>query len=215
MKNFLSPDSKFGRVLYGMGKLIILSWLWLICSIPIFTIGAASSALYDITRRVISGTERKIASDFFASFRSNFKQATPLWLIVLPICIILAYSLSLFLVLNDSSTIGKLIVLCAVLIVALFLCWITVVFSYLARFEDTFKTAAKNCFVMCILNPLNCFWIIAQGAAVVYFLTIIPFITWLPTILSLAPACYCALMVTPIERIFADYIPKDPPAEGE
>lgn len=214
MKNFLSPDSKFGRIFFGAGNLIILSWLWLICSIPIFTIGAASSALYDLTRKVLNGTVRHIGSDFFASFRSNFKQATPLWLIVLPVCLILAYSLTLFFVLKDESTIGKLIVLCVVLIVACFLCWVHVVFAYLARFEDTFKTAAKNCFIMCLLNPLSSLWIIVQGAAVIYLLSIIPIITWLPTILSLVPGCYCAMIVTPVEKIFADYIPKDTPSEG-
>jgi len=208
MKSIFSPDSKFGRIFFCVGNLIILSWLWLLCCIPIFTIGAASTALYDITRRLLDGTERKVVSDYFASFRSNFKQSTLLWLIVFLVCAILAYSLGFYIFLNDDSTTGKLIILITVVIVACFLCWIHVVFAYLARFEDSIKTAARNSFLMCILNPFSVLWIIAQAAAVVYLISIIPFITYLPTILSLVPGCYCALMVTPIERIFTKYIPK-------
>ena len=213
MKGLFSPDSKFGRLFYGVGNLIILSWLWLLCCIPIFTIGAASTALYDIARRVVEGTERKIATDYFASFRSNFKQTTPLWLIVLVVSAVLAYSFGFFMFMNTDSSLVKLIIFIIGVIVACFLAWVQVTFAYLARFEDTAKTAAKNSFIMCILNPLSVIWIIAQAAAVVYLISIIPFITWMPTILSLAPGCYCALSVTPIERIFKQYIPKDEPEE--
>lgn len=213
MKGLFSPDSKFGRLFYGLGNLIILSWLWLICCIPVFTIGAASTALYDITRRVIDGTERKIASDYFASFRSNFKQATPLWLIVLLVSAVLGYSFGFFMFQNTESTLVKLIMFIIGVIVACFLAWVHVSFAYLARFEDTAKTAAKNSFIMCILNPLSVIWLIVQGAAIVYLISVIPFITWLPTIVSLVPGCYCALTVTPIERIFKQYIPKDEPED--
>ena len=213
MKGLFSPDSKFGRVFYGVGNLIILSWLWLLCCIPVFTIGAASTALYDITRRVIEGTERKIVSDYFASFRSNFKQTTPMWLIVLLVSAVLTYSLGFFMFLNTESSLVKLIIFIIGVIVAFFLCWVHVAFSYLARFEDTAKTAAKNAFIMCILNPLSSLWIIVQAAAVVYLISAIPFLTWLPTIFSLVPGCYCALTVTPIERIFKQYIPKEEPEE--
>lgn len=213
MKGLLSPDSKFGRIFYGAGYLIILSWLWLLCCIPIFTIGAASAALYDITRRVVNGTERKVVSDYFASFRSNFKQATPMWLLIMLICAVLVYTFGFFMFLNNDSTLSKLIIFIIGVIVACFLAWVHVVFAYLARFEDTAKTAAKNSFIMCILNPFSVLWIIAQGAAVVYLISLIPFITYLPTIVSLTPACYCALTVTPVERIFKQYIPKDDPKE--
>jgi hypothetical protein len=66
---------------------------------------------------------------------------------------------------------------------------------------------------MCILNPLSVIWIVVQAAAIVYLISVIPFVTWLPTILSLTPGCYCALSVAPIERIFKQYIPKEEPEE--
>lgn len=214
MKNFMSPDTKFGRLIYGTGNLIILSWLWLLTSIPIFTIGAASTALYDITRKVVQGGENKVASSFFASFRSNFKQTTPLWLVILAICALLIYSSGFFMYIDTDSSLTKLIILLICVIVACFLCWVHVVFAYIARFNDTVKTAGMNSFIMCVLNPVSTVWIIAQGAAVVYLISLIPILTWLPTILSLTPGCYCALMTNPIERIFKQYIPKDNPEDN-
>ncbi len=213
MGGLFNPDNKLGRLIYGVGNLIILSWLWLLCCIPVFTIGAASIALYDISRKVIAGDEKKVSSDYFASFRANFKQATILWLIVLLVSAVLVYSLGFFMFIDTDSSVTKLIIFIIGVIIACFLCWVHVVFAYIARFEDSIKTAAKNSFIMCILNPLSSIWIIVLAGSIIYLVSLIPILTWLPTILSLVPGCYCALMVTPIERIFKQYIPKDEPTE--
>ena len=88
MNGLLSPNSKFGRGVMKAGYLIILSWLWLLTSLPIFTIGASSVALYDIVRKVLKEKEGPIAQTFFQSFKANFKQATGLWLIILAVLLV-------------------------------------------------------------------------------------------------------------------------------
>ena len=76
-----------------MGKvadLIILNILAVICSLPIFTIGASWTALYFVTIRMVRKEESYIVKDFFRSFKENFKQATTIWLIVLVMSAVLA-----------------------------------------------------------------------------------------------------------------------------
>ena len=45
-------DNKFFRALNKLVDMVILSFCWIISCIPVFTIGAASTALYDTSRRV-------------------------------------------------------------------------------------------------------------------------------------------------------------------
>src|SRR5699024_12157957 len=50
-----------------------LNLLWLICSIPIFTIGASTSALYSVTLKIARNEDVIIHRQFFKAFRENFR----------------------------------------------------------------------------------------------------------------------------------------------
>jgi len=70
----------------GLGKvadLMILNILAMICCIPIFTTGAALTALHYMSLKIVRGEECYIVKGFFKSFKQNFKQATVIWLILL------------------------------------------------------------------------------------------------------------------------------------
>ena len=60
----------------------LLNVLWFLCSIPFVTLGAATTALYDVSLKLVREKEQYIIPMFFRSFRENFKQATVLWLIL-------------------------------------------------------------------------------------------------------------------------------------
>ena len=68
----------------GLGKVadfMILNVLWIICSIPIVTIGAATTAMYSVMLRLVKDEEGYIVKGFFKAFKENFKQSTIMWLI--------------------------------------------------------------------------------------------------------------------------------------
>lgn len=89
--SFLSYDSKFGQLFVKFFNSCYLNLIWLVCSIPIFTIGASTTALYYVTLKVARGEEASsVTRMFFRSFRENFRQATVLWLILLAIGLVLA-----------------------------------------------------------------------------------------------------------------------------
>ena len=61
----------------GMGRLfdiVELNLLWLLCALPLFTIGAASVALYSATLALLRGKETYPHRDFFRAFRKNFRR---------------------------------------------------------------------------------------------------------------------------------------------
>ena len=87
---FFSYDSRFSQVMLKVCYACCLNLLWVFCSIPIFTLGAATAAMYDVSLKVVRDEEYYIVQNFFRAFRSNFKQATQIWLILLGIGIFLA-----------------------------------------------------------------------------------------------------------------------------
>ena len=78
MKNIFNPDSALMRGLGKIADLIVLNLLYLVSCIPLFTIGAANAALYDVTTR-LSRDDALIWRHYWAAFRSNFKKATAIF----------------------------------------------------------------------------------------------------------------------------------------
>lgn len=79
MKLF-SMDGKFLSGFNKVTDLVTLNLLWILCCIPIVTIGASTSALYQVSIQIAEDRETYIARSFFQAFRENFKQATIVWL---------------------------------------------------------------------------------------------------------------------------------------
>ena len=52
-----NPQNRFWQTLDHFADLLILSLLWLVCSLPLITAGAASAALYDAVARCVRGGE--------------------------------------------------------------------------------------------------------------------------------------------------------------
>lgn len=75
-------DNVVWRAIDKVGKIFLLNLLWLLCSIPIVTIGASTTALIYSSMK-LHENEGYWYQNFFKSFRENFKQATGLFLLYL------------------------------------------------------------------------------------------------------------------------------------
>lgn len=87
-------------------NVLLLSVLWLLCSLPVFTIGASGTAAYYAAAKVIRHKTGSVIPEFFSSFRSNFRQSLgltfiflALFVVVLAECILLYFDSSYPLVL--------------------------------------------------------------------------------------------------------------------
>lgn len=80
--NIFSYESKFSQTLIFVGDLCILNLLFIICCLPVFTIGAAQAALYTGIRTLLDKeAELSPTKAFFKSFKSGFGSVTGAWLI--------------------------------------------------------------------------------------------------------------------------------------
>ena len=81
--NILKPDSPVMDFLRTVTNLVIVNILFIICSIPVITFGAAYSAKYYVAMKVIRGEGTGVFIPFFKAFKRNFKQATGVWIVML------------------------------------------------------------------------------------------------------------------------------------
>lgn len=212
MGNIFNPEAPLMQGLGKIADMMLLNLLTVLLSIPVVTAGAAVTALYDATWRSIQD-EGSIYKAFFQAFKSNFKQATILWLLTLVTGALLVFSL-IFYVTNEMMV---LVVLSSIMLLlwAVTVAW---VFPLQSRFENPVKNTIKNAvlcglgyfprsLVMAVLNLLP--W------AVFLFLTSVWFqmgFIWI--ILWFALAAYVNMMVIrkPFKKLMGI---EDVPAEKE
>ena len=66
-KSLFDPESPFGRGMEKVWQLIVLNVLWLLCSLPVITLGASSAALYYGVVKCIRHERGRLVKSFFSS----------------------------------------------------------------------------------------------------------------------------------------------------
>lgn len=133
-RNIFGFDGSFIQVFDIIFDILVLSSLWILCSIPIITIGASSTALYYAMVKCVKNHDGYVSKQFFYSFKNNFVPATILWVIIVGVSFILHLNIG-FLMEKTSGYFG-LFFICfyaaAALYVILTACYM---FPALSRFD--------------------------------------------------------------------------------
>ena len=149
MGRFFDLDSPLMSALNKLADLIILNILVIICSLPVFTIGASMTALHYVVLKMVRNEEGYIIKSFFKSFKQNFRQATIIWLILL---VLIGVLIGDFLILRFSAVALPQWLHIVILAIAIILLFATVhLFPVLSRFENTILNTYRNSFFMGIL----------------------------------------------------------------
>lgn len=128
----------------------ILNVLWIICSLPIVTLGAATTALYDCMMKIIGQRDQCIVSMFFRSFRRNLKQGTVLTLLSAISGFFLLCDLRYFGILD-----GMVFKLAFAIFAILGVFWvitISYVFPILAQFDNTVMGHIRSAVLVGLMN---------------------------------------------------------------
>ncbi len=78
--NFLQSDTFLTPALSRLIDCVPLSILWFLTSISIITIGASTTATYNVMLKLAFGERPAIVSSYFVSFRKNFFRSTAVFL---------------------------------------------------------------------------------------------------------------------------------------
>ena len=199
MNRFFNPESGIWKVLGWLGELLILSMLWVVCSAPLLTAGAASAALYDAVARSLRPGKSDTLSRFFQTLCTELKNAllpTLLWGAVLALLFWLdrRFAAGLSMLLRGA-------VLAALLMPVGVCCW---VFPLLSRFTLDFKTLNINA-VRLALGHAPTTLALGFGAMVCLWLTLR--FAFLP--LFLLPALFALYASLFLEPVFRQYEPPE------
>ena len=150
---FLSYDSKFGRFFLKLSYACCLNFMWFVCCLPIFTIGASTTALYYTSFKIAKDEGSFITTMFFRSFRQNFKQATIIWMIMLAVGLAIGADAILLFQLHRTTT-GAAAVVWTLLLAVIFACAILYaivlahIFPLLSIASNTTANMFKNAFLI-------------------------------------------------------------------
>jgi len=190
------PFYKFGSLI---ADILILSFFWILFSIPFFTIGASTTALYYVMTRRISNREGYLFRDFWTSFKSNLKQTTIIWIVFLVLLYILHINISNIELIGNLSIFILPIQL--VFLLELILCLMYII-PLNARFEVGLLESVKTAFFIAnrhLLTSIACL-IIGAAIVVISFATII--------LIPVAMGLYVYLTSFLFLRIFRKYRPE-------
>lgn len=194
-----SQNSGFSRFMNFLWNVIVISILWFVCSIPVITIGAASTAAYYAMAKVVRHHTGAVSTEFFSAFRRNFTQAT---------IFTVGYILVIFLLLLDCSllysggTEDSMTLLC--LIVALILMVVAhtqYLFPVLSRFEQSLFGHFRMAFVFVFRHLLTSIMVLVLLCAVLACIYLIPLS------LLFVPGLALYLQTFPMEKILRKYAP--------
>lgn len=204
MNRIFSLDNPVMAFMGKVADLIILNFIAIIFSIPIFTIGASWTAMYYVTLKMVRKEESYMFKDFWHSFKENFKQATIIWLLVL--LVVAIFVGDFFIIRMMPDMIPKALMIVLAIMAFIISCTIIFVFPVLSHFENTIKNTIKNAFIISLINiPYTILFIILF---VLPFILFFYFYQVLPAVVMLgfsAPAYFASLFW---DRIFRKIEPK-------
>ena len=147
LERFRLLRNTFNHSLALIGDIVILNLLFLVCSIPIVTIGASATACYAGLCRTLQKKETGLVyRAFFADFRAAFRKATGAWLLELLVILILLGDLWFAVEYSEPDNVF-FIIFAAVIGAGIMLAslWF---YPLLARFQNTLRGHMKNAFLL-------------------------------------------------------------------
>lgn len=132
------------------GDIFMINVMFVLCSLPIVTIGASLCALYAMSIKLVNREDGSIAHGFIREFKRNFKQGTIAWLITL--FAFVAIWGELFYIANFGGVMGKVYTVVVVLEVVALALILPFLYPLIARYENTLWNTIRNAFLLAVSN---------------------------------------------------------------
>lgn len=181
--NFFNYESKPMQILMLLGDLIIMNFLFILCSLPVFTIGAAQAGLYTGLKTLLDPDDDTYCSAaFFKGFKSGFGKITIAWCLLFALELVLgAVAILCIYYTQSTSSIQFWSAAIGLAIVALFHSLIPL---FHARFNCTPWQLIRNAWFLALAHPIRSIFV--------------GIVTWLPLILLFTINFVDFMTITPI-----------------
>lgn len=190
-------ESRFKPALSAVIDILYAGILWLIFSLPVLTLGPATTALYYAVVKCIRHERGRLSRVFLSGFRQNFRQSFLMWLLYMAVMGLAALDFYAYRHMGlragiPLSAFSGLLALPALLTFP----WM---FAYISRFSNSLGGSLK---FVCFLAARYLGRTLLLVGELLLFLAI----AWLlPQILPLIPGVFALLMSLAIEPVFRLY----------
>lgn len=147
----LHIDSPIARAINKFVQMIYIGLLWFLCSLPVLTAGAATTALYEVLLKMQKDEEGAVGTAFFRGFRSNLKCSLPVWIPILLAEAVFGVNLFYYAILGGREFLVQSVVFGILLVLSLTVYGYA--FPVMAKFENTTQGTFRMVFLLAVRNP--------------------------------------------------------------
>lgn len=210
MSKLFSLDSGLYKSMSRLLDMLKLNAMWILCSIPIVTMGAATTAAYTITLKMVDDEEGYIAGPFLREFKANIFKGSAIGIIhmIAMYAIYLDFQLS-----RVSEKYGTICFVIGILATVMTVTHFIYAYPLLARYENSIINTLRNSHSICVKYfPKTIFLVITLF--VEYFIFFQMHWTLLFFGIILGPACFI-LTISGFARQFFRNIERENQLEEE
>lgn len=176
MGGLFNYDNPIWRIVGRIWDLFVLNLLWVICSLPIVTFGASTTAMYYCTMKIAKDRDSGgMLMMFFHSFKDNIKQSTVIWIIMAVTGGILLFDIRFFgfyaPIQNSAVRMVIFTITCFLMLLWIFI--FLYIFPIQAKFVNSVKQTFKLALLMSVKHLVRTIIILAGSVIIlvaVYFL---------------------------------------------
>lgn len=206
MNKLFRIDSPIMEALSRVVDMVLLSLLWVVCCLPIITIGPSSTALYYVTMKMARSEEVKITSTFFRAFKENFKQAVVMNIIFLVVGVVLF--LDWFIMSHAEGTAGAVSSGCFLAMGIWLVCIMLYAYPMQAQFYNTVRQTLINAAQLSVRKIGNTVIVFALHMlpVIVAYFSFELFVRIAPIWVLLAPGVIASVCAKLFVKIFDPYL---------
>ena len=204
MKEMFSLDNPLVQFLARVGEMILVNTLFLLCCIPVITIGAALTALQKVTQNIAGDAPGGVWRTYWQSFRRNFRQATAAWLVILVFFVGMFCNLMLVISYFTGNT-ALILKWVLGIIVVMLLGTAVYLFPLIARYENPLRLHAQNAGILAVVKlPRTLLMIVLNLLPlIIAFFSLQTFLSTLVFWLTLGfgfVSYLCSILLSPVFR---------------
>lgn len=139
-------DSLFGKFMNLLFDVLHIGLLWLLCSVPLITMGTATTAAYYTMAKCVRYKSGYVSREFWGAFRKNFRQTIGLNFLFLIVFIVLAADI--WYVWHQNDRLGSSLFMGLLFIVFLVVGICIYLYPILSRFYMKSVTLIKSSFIV-------------------------------------------------------------------
>lgn len=206
MNNIFNLNNPFFQFMGKVFDLLVLNMLWLICCIPIVTIGPATTAMYYVAMKIARDDYNGVARPFFHSFKQNFLQGLVLTVIFIVVGAVLFFDYRFCLLFEGIAE--KIMIGAFIFFGVVYLMIVSYTFPLLSQYTNTIGGTIKNALFLALTKMGTALEIVFLNLAPILILYFMPETAgWIiPILLFLAPAFLAFTNSMLFKKVFADFI---------